>query len=135
MKTISTLCTRALLLTSFTASAFLVATPVAAQGGSVHHSGQASKHTVLALGHAASSAAKVATAVVAAPILVAGGLSFAAGSTALVIGDSIVGSNKRVSIHTHNDGPLEITNIVITADPAPNEVTTKSQPQNKQTQR
>ncbi|MFT6268658.1 MAG: hypothetical protein ACJAVV_001473 [Alphaproteobacteria bacterium] len=134
MKTLSTLFTRTLLLTSFAASAFLITTPAMAEGGSVNHSGQASKHAVLALGHGARSSAKVASAVVAAPIMVAGGLSLAAGSTALLLGDSLASSGQHVSAHTHTDGPLDITDMVITADPAPNQVIAQSQLPKQQTE-
>lgn len=83
--------------------------------GSVHHSAQASKHSVLAVADGAVSTAKVASVVVAAPLLVVGGASVVTGS---VIAES---ANKIKSSHAHQ-GPLVISDTTVTADPAPNQV-------------
>ena len=92
---------------------------VAAQAeGSTQHSGQASKHSVLAVGHGAVSTAKVASAVVAVPLVVAGSVALSAGAASVQTGASIANSASR---HTHH-GPLVITETTITADPAPNKV-------------
>ena len=124
--------TRTLLCSLFTASAlFTIPTmSVLAEGGSAHHSGQASKHSALAVSHGGASTAKVASAVVATPIIIAGSASVAAGSSVLALGDSIATSGNRVSVHKHNT-PIHITDIVITADPAPNKA--MAQQQNDQT--
>ena len=121
MNTLRKLLNKTLLVTTLSIGT-LVSLPAFAEGGSVDHSGQASKHSVLAVAHGVGSGVKVASAVVAAPIILAGGVSLAAGSTAMAVGDSIASSGQRVSVHPHNNGPLEITNITITADPAPNQL-------------
>lgn len=83
--------------------------------GSVEHSGKASKHSVLAVAHGVTSTAKVASAVVATPLIAAGGLSLAAGSASVELGSKIADS--RIS-----RGPLVITDMTVTVDPAPNQV-------------
>jgi hypothetical protein len=110
------------------ALASILSLPVYAEGGSVHHSGQASKHSVLAVAHGVGDSAKVASAVVAAPIIVAGGVSLATGSAAISVGESIGNSAQNVSNHhaqKHNT-QLTITEITITADPAPNQIAPKT---------
>jgi hypothetical protein len=83
--------------------------------GSVNHSAQASKHSVLAVTEGLVSTAKVASVVVAAPLIVVGG-------TSLVTGSAIAESgNKIKSSHAH-DGPLVISEKTVTADPAPNQI-------------
>lgn len=97
----------------------LSVTSVAVQAeGSTHHSGQASKHSVLAVGHGAVSTAKVASAVVAVPLVVAGSVALTAGAASVQTGTSIADS---ASKH-HHHGPLVITETTITADPAPNKI-------------
>ncbi len=94
-------------------------TSVAAQAeNSIQHSGQASKHSVLAVSHGALSTAKVASAVVAVPLVVAGSVALTAGAASIQTGASIADS---ASKHKHHS-PLVITEITITADPAPNKV-------------
>ena len=83
-------------------------------GDSVHHSGQASKHSVLAVTDGAVSTAKVASVVVAAPLVV-GGASLVTGSAIAESGQKVKGS------HAHQ-GPLVISDKTVTADPAPNQV-------------
>jgi hypothetical protein len=123
MKILSSVSIRNFIISASIATA-LFGAPAMAESGSVHHSGQASKHVVLAVAHGAESGVKVASAVAAAPIVLAGGLSVAAGSAAISVGESIANSSQRVSVHTHlpEQGPLDITERVITADPAPNQV-------------
>ncbi|MBF7074782.1 hypothetical protein ISG33_15375 [Glaciecola sp. MH2013] len=107
------------------ALASLISLPASAEGGSVHHSGQASKHTVLSTAHGVGNSAKVASAVVAVPIIVSGGLSLAAGSAATAVGESIGDSAQNISTHhkhTEANQPLYITEITVTADPAPNQI-------------
>ena len=83
--------------------------------GSTYHSGQASKHSALAVADGAVSSAKVASVAVAAPLLVVGGASVVTGS---VIAES---GQKIKSSHAHQ-GPLVISDKTVTADPAPNQV-------------
>jgi hypothetical protein len=85
---------------------------------STQHSGQASKHSVLAAGYGAASTAKVASAVVAVPLVVAGSMALTAGVASVHTGASIADATSK---HTHH-GPLIITETTITADPAPNKV-------------
>ena len=94
-------------------------TSVATQAqDSVQHSGQASKHSVLAVGHGALSTAKVASAIVAVPLVVAGSVALTAGAASIQTGTSIANS---ASKHKHH-GQLVITETTITADPAPNKM-------------
>lgn len=94
-------------------------TSVAAQAeGSTHHSGKASKHSVLAVAHGAVSTAKVASAAVAVPLVVAGSVALTSGAASVKTGASIANSTSR----HHHHGPLVITETTITADPAPNKV-------------
>ena len=93
---------------------------------SAQHSGQASKHSVLAVGHGVLSTAKVASAIVAVPVVVAGSVMVTTGTASIQTAASIVDKS---SIHRHH-GPLVITEITITADPAPDKATVL---QNKQT--
>lgn len=120
MKTLHKLINKTLLLSTITIAS-LVSLPASADSDALHHSGQASKHTSLAIGHGAVSGTKVASAVVAAPIVLVGGLSVVAGSGAMAVGDSIVSGGNSIATLTHKNTPLEITNITITADPAPNQ--------------
>lgn len=99
----------------------ILSLPTLAESGSVEHSGQASKHSVLALSDGAGSVTKVGSAVVATPILVVGGLSLAAGSTITSAGESLANNAQNVSGHHHTQSnKLVVTEITITADPAPN---------------
>lgn len=94
-------------------------TSVAAQAeGSTQHSGQASKHSILAVGHGAISTAKVASAVVAVPLVVAGSVALSAGAASVQTGASIANYTSRHKVH----GPLVITETTVTADPAPNKM-------------
>jgi hypothetical protein len=83
--------------------------------GSVNHSAQASKHSVLAVTEGVVSTAKVASVVVAAPLVVAGGVSLVTGSVIAESGNNIKSS------HAHQ-GPLTISETTVTADPAPNQI-------------
>lgn len=105
--------------------------PAYAEGGSVHHSGQASKHSVLAVAHGVGSTAKVASAVVATPIIAAGGVSLATGASAVSVGGTIATSaNNASTVQVNQNQPLVVTDMVITADPAPNQAmqTTPNKP-------
>lgn len=90
---------------------------------SVHHSGQASKHSAIAGSQGLASTATVASAVVAVPVVMAVGASLVAGSVIVEVGDAISDSVKasHASSHTHHH-TLIITERTITADPAPNKV-------------
>jgi hypothetical protein len=110
---------RTMKLTTIALVFTLSVTSVAAKAqDSIQHSGQASKHSVLAVGHGAVSTAKVASAVVAVPLVVAGSVALTAGAASIQTGASIANS---ASKHTHH-GPLIITETTITADPAPNKI-------------
>ena len=80
-------------------------------GDSVQHSGKAVKHSTLAAGHSVVTTAKVASVAVAVPLVVVGSTGVASVATATAI-DKKMQKTK----------PIEITEITITADPAPNKV-------------
>lgn len=82
---------------------------------SVQHSGKAIKHSVLAAGTSVVTTAKVASVVVAVPLVVAG----SAGVASIAAADSLHHKTKKVKA-------IEITEITITADPAPNKVMVKT---------
>ena len=82
---------------------------------SVNHSGQASKHSALAVADGAVSTAKVASVAVAAPLVLAGGVS-------LVTGSAIAESGQKMTSSHAHQGPLVISDKTVTADPAPNQV-------------
>lgn len=92
-------------------------TAQAAAADSVQHSGKASKHSALATGHSAVTSVKVASVAVAVPLVIAG----SAGVASIAAADSL---DKKLT----KADPIEITEITITADPAPNKVkiTTKT---------
>ncbi len=100
-----------------------ITTSVQAEG-SVHHSGQASKHTALAFSEGAASTAKVASAAVAVPLVVVGSASVVAGSVLVEAGDAFADSANHASHHKHvqQTKTLVITEKTITADPAPDKV-------------
>ena len=108
----------------FTLSVTSITSVTAQAEGSAQHSGQASKHSVLAVGHGALSTVKVASAVVAVPV--AGSVMVTAGMASIQTAASIA---NKASIHKHH-GPLVITETTITADPAPDKAIVI---QNKQT--
>ena len=83
--------------------------------GSTYHSGQASKHSVLAVTEGLASTAAVGSAVVAVPVISVGAASVATGSMIAEAGESIAKSHA-------NHGPLVITERTITVDPAPDQV-------------
>ena len=91
--------------------------------GSVGHSAQASKHSVLALTEGVASTAKVASVAVAAPLIVVGGVSLVTGSVIAESGDSI--KYRYANSHTSKPAkvtPLVISEIPVAVDPAPNQV-------------
>ena len=97
--------------------------PSFAEPGSVEHSGQASKHSVLAVTDGVGSVTKVGSAVLASPVLVVGGASLAAGSAITSAGESMARGAKNASGHHHQtSNALIVTEMTITADPAPNHV-------------
>lgn len=76
-------------------------------GKAIEHSVKASKHSVLAVSNGVGSVALVASAVVAVPVI--------------VVGSAIAHSGQVVSgAIDHHHQALEITEITITVDPAPN---------------
>ena len=79
---------------------------------SIQHSGQASKHSVLAATESVQTTASVASAVSVAPVVLSVGVAVIAADSAHSVHHSIEKSNK----------PLPVTKRVNTADPAPNVV-------------
>ena len=93
---------------------------------STQHSGKASKHSVLAVGHGAVSTTKVASAVVAVPIVAVGSVALVAGTASVHTGASVADSASHHNAKPHHHRkeshrPLVITETTITADPAPNQ--------------
>ncbi|RDV28101.1 hypothetical protein DXV75_03815 [Alteromonas aestuariivivens] len=80
---------------------------------SVEHSGQASKHSVLASAEGLASGAVVASAVAATPVILSVGAGMAVQSVSTELHESMEGKD-------HPD-VLVITDMVITADEAPDE--------------
>ena len=95
------------LLTTITIVISLCSTSAIA-ADSVNHASKASKHSVLAGSHAAVSTAKIASAVVAIPLVVAGSTGVASVNAGKGLMTSAVGGD-----------PLPITDKTITADPSP----------------
>lgn len=77
---------------------------------SAQHTSKAGKHSTLAVSHGAASSAKVASAAVAVPVLIVGSAGVA----------SIAGGSALIDSATKPE-PLTITEVTITADPAPNQ--------------
>lgn len=92
----------------------LIVTPTFATD-SVHHTSQAGKHSALAVSHGAASTAKVASAVVAVPLIVAGSVMQGAGKLSGSAGNALMEN-------ATNKGELKVTEITITADAAPQDV-------------
>jgi len=88
-----------------------MAQPAMAEG-SMGHSHQASAHAVLASGHAVIGTAKVASAVVAVPLQVAGAIGTASGRAGDTLADAA---------HADIGEPLPLTDEVVTAGPPPSE--------------
>lgn len=102
------------LITTLIAS--LVISHSALAADSVDHSGQASKHSVLASVEGVSTTASVASAVVTAPVILTG-------MSVVAVADSTHQSVKALHAkHAQNTKPLTITTRVITRDPPPSEV-------------
>jgi len=82
---------------------------------SAHHTSQAGKHSALAVSHGAASTAKVASAVVAVPLIAAGSVMQGTGALSGSAGNALMANAK-------NKGELKVTEITITADAAPQDV-------------
>lgn len=95
-------------------------TPVLANSEIAHHSEQSSKHSALATSHAGASTAKVASAAVAVPIAASAVVTAGAASVALK------GAEVALDIAEDFSQPLVVTNVVVTADPAPNQIIEKT---------
>jgi len=96
-----------------------------AESGSVYHSGQASKHSALAVAHGLGSSAKVASAVIAIPIIAFGTVSLAAGGASIAMGNAIADSGTGAANKRYwgaQAGPIQVTELIITSDPAPDVV-------------
>lgn len=118
-----------LMLTALLSSALLSHSAMA--DDSIDHSGKASKHSVLAASEGLATTASVASAVVAVPVVLTGSV-VVAGSAVVesAVNESAVNESAR-NLHraSHqssvaHDQPLVITETIITADPAPNQVVT-----------
>ncbi|WP_333972530.1 hypothetical protein [Alteromonas mediterranea] len=108
-----------LMLTALLSSALLSHSAMA--DDSIDHSGKASKHSVLAASEGLATTASVASAVVAVPVVLTGSV--------VVAGSAVVESARILHQASHqssvaHDQPLVITETIITADPAPNQVVT-----------
>ena len=100
---------------------------------SAQHTSKAGKHSALAVSHGAASTAKVAAAVVAVPVAVSGGAILGTGLVSAAAGSDKVGSQIATSgaatisaaaqtvqnIKFEHKDELIISDITITADPAP----------------
>jgi hypothetical protein len=82
---------------------------------STHHTSQAGKHSALAVSHGAASTAKVASAVVAVPLIASGSVMQGAGTLSGSAGNALMANATK-------KGELRVTEITITADPAPQNV-------------
>ncbi|AGP83170.1 hypothetical protein I533_16095 [Alteromonas mediterranea MED64] len=108
-----------LMLTALLSSALLSHSAMA--DDSIDHSGKASKHSVLAASEGLATTASVASAVVAVPVVLTGSV--------VVAESAVVESARNLHQASHqssvaHDQPLVITETIITADPAPNQVVT-----------
>ncbi|MEQ3640123.1 MAG: hypothetical protein ABNH03_10220 [Alteromonas sp.] len=113
-----------LMLTALLSSALL--THCALADDSINHSGKASKHSALAASEGLATTASVASAVVAVPVVLTGSVVVAGSALTESVVDESAHSLHRASHQSsvaHNQ-PLVITETIITADPAPNQVVT-----------
>ncbi len=114
MKTLSYLTCVSVLLTSMTTFA----------EPSTNHSGKASKHSALALSHGVKGSAQVASAAVAVPLVVAGSVALSAGAASIEMSEGLskVASSKATQVKHAKKIELEVTEITITVDRAPDQV-------------
>ncbi|WP_269520690.1 hypothetical protein [Alteromonas sp. BMJM2] len=113
-----------LMLTALLSSALL--THCALADDSINHSGKASKHSALAASEGLATTASVASAVVAVPVVLTGSVVVAGSALTESVVDESAGNLHQASHQSsvaHNQ-PLVITETIITADPAPNQVVT-----------
>lgn len=113
-----------LMLTALLSSALLSHSAMA--DDSIDHSGKASKHSVLAASEGLATTASVASAVVAVPVVLTGSVAVAGSA---VVESAVNESARNLHRASHqssvaHDQPLVITETIITADPAPNQVVT-----------
>ncbi len=104
--------------TAFKASLVLITSLLATStfaADSAHHTSQAGKHSALAVSHGAASTAKVASAVVAVPLIAAGSVMQGAGALSGSAGNALMANATK-------KGELRVTEITITADAAPQDV-------------
>ena len=95
----------------FTLITAFSSTIVLANSGASTNLSAASKHSVLAVSHGVKASGQVVSGVVAVPLLVVGQI----GSASLATGESLMN-------HATGTEPLTVTEMTITADPAPNVV-------------
>ena len=113
-----------LMLTALLSSALLTHSALA--DDSINHSGKASKHSALAASEGLATTASVASAVVAVPVVLTGSVVVAGSALTESVVDESTHALHRASHQSsvaHNQ-PLVITETIITADPAPNQVVT-----------
>lgn len=118
-----------LMLTALLSSALLTHSVFA--DDSINHSGKASKHSALAASEGLATTASVASAVVAVPVVLTGSVVMAGSALTESVVDESAHSLHRANLHrashqssvAHNQ-PLVVTETIITADPAPNQVVT-----------
>ena len=108
--------------------AALLTSPIAACASeSVNHSGQASKHSVLAVGHGLHAGVKVASTAVAAPVAIVGSASLAAGSVLTESAKSLsYKSHSAKSKKTKGKAALEVSETTVTVGPTPNQAIQRS---------
>ena len=100
--------------------AMLVTTTHAFADGSSKNASKASKHSVLAIAHGTAFSAKVASGVIAVPLLVVGSVGIASAQAGTALMKNAV-----------ENAPLVITEITVTADPAPEVIMKSAEKDNK----
>lgn len=104
-------------LQSILMTALLVAPTVLWAKGASENMSAASKHSMLAAGHATASVGQVASGVVAVPLLAVGSV----GAVSLVAADSLLNVASGVSEKNMKNSELEISDVTITVDRSPAE--------------
>lgn len=112
MKTLNKVLLIALTMTSFHSLA---------DSGASQNASAASKHSALAASHGALASAKIGSAVIATPLIIAGSV----GNVSLQAGSTLMKN-------AVENKPLEITDKTITAAPSPQQMINKSKNKNKQ---
>lgn len=114
------------ILIALTGLTLLATAPVFAQG-SVNHLSAAAGHSSEALAHGVVGTAKLASGVVAVPLLVVGAVGAASTQTGAALMDEAAGTRDGVA-HAQMGEPLPITDETITAGPSPAQALREVQP-------